>query len=252
MSSCVLLFASLSGLPQPASRTDTHLPPHLPFLLPQTCSSVLHPPLHAPIQITADKKAKRSQRAPRPARGGKAPAAPAAAAGGARARYAQGAVPATKNARQAAAAANVQGGAVSQGEAFKIIVSNLPLDVDDAAVKVSLPFLPTRVESAPPPPLANPQFASTNASTFSDLVSQDLFDSTIGRTRECSLTYDRNGKHKGVATVVFHARGDAQKAFKTCALSLPSFLPSLVLADGSRLILRSFSLSDNNRLVDGR
>ena len=45
---------------------------------------------------------------------------------------------------------------------------------------------------------------------------QDLFDSTIGRTRECALTYDRNGKHKGVATVVFQQKGDAQKAFKTC------------------------------------
>ncbi|KAL7410776.1 hypothetical protein BDY24DRAFT_398447 [Mrakia frigida] len=107
-----------------------------------------------------------------------------------RARYAQP-IPIAQaaqqtNQRQAQAAANIQAG-VQEQEAFKIIISNLPLDVDDNAVK-------------------------------------DLFHSTVGPTKDCSLTYDRNGKHKGVATVVFQRRGDAQKAFKTY----------------------------NNRLIDGR
>ncbi|CED85176.1 RRM motif-containing protein [Phaffia rhodozyma] len=147
--------------------------------------------------ITTNKKSnnRRNGRA-----GGRAPANGNAkpAGGAARERYAKD-VPTNKNgnvqSRQQAAAARVQAqgaaapaaGADASFHAVKIIISNLPLDVDDQAVK-------------------------------------DLFQSTIGPTRECYLAYDKNGKHKGVATVVFSRKGDAQKAFKTY----------------------------NNRLVDGR
>lgn len=79
-------------------------------------------------------------------------------------------------------------------------------------------------------PFSFPSFATTSHSLNASLTpshpsihplsrfvtKQDLFQSTVGPTKDCSLTYDRNGKHKGVATVVFQRRGDAQKAFKTC------------------------------------
>lgn len=63
--------------------------------------------------------------------------------GGARERYAQGAVPSAQavQSRQAAAATKVQNGPRNDDPAFravKIIISNLPLDVDDAAVRVRL------------------------------------------------------------------------------------------------------------------
>ena len=74
---------------------------------------------------------------------------------------------------------------------------------------------------APPPAFPTLHRVQTESKPAILSPLQDLFDSTIGRTRECALTYDRNGKHKGVATVVFQAKGDAQKAFKTCASSTP-------------------------------
>lgn len=77
-------------------------------------------------------------------RGPRAPAAPATApASNARDRYAHGAVPIAQavQSRQAAAAVAIQAGPRSGSDdptfkAVKIIISNLPLDVDDAAVKV--------------------------------------------------------------------------------------------------------------------
>ena len=95
--------------------------------------------------------------------GGAAPAA--AAAGGAvkgstaRARYAQPVPAAQVNNRQAQAAANVQGGQRNQEQdAFKIIISNLPLDVDDAAVRVSSNPLSS---PRPPPSFPQPSRAAT-------------------------------------------------------------------------------------------
>lgn len=71
-----------------------------------------------------------------------------------RARYAQP-VPIAQaqqnNQRQAQAAANIQAGGVQEQEAFKIIISNLPLDVDDNAVKVCS-FVPFPSPSLPSPP----------------------------------------------------------------------------------------------------
>ncbi len=39
---------------------------------------------------------------------------------------------------------------------------------------------------------------------------------TVGPVRECSLAYDSKGKSKGISTVIFNRKGDAQKAFDMC------------------------------------
>ncbi|KAJ9092040.1 hypothetical protein QFC21_007020 [Naganishia friedmannii] len=94
-----------------------------------------------------------------------------AAAGGARARYA-GNVPVARGVQQQAVAPLSQ----ATRDSLKIIISNLPTDVDEAAVR-------------------------------------ELFHKTCGPVKSCSLAYDSKGKSKGVADVVFQRRGDAQKAF---------------------------------------
>ncbi|EAU89501.1 RNA annealing factor [Coprinopsis cinerea okayama7 len=78
-----------------------------------------------------------------------------------------------------AAAAAVQPGKVTAAQpalADKIIVSNLPIDVNEAQVK-------------------------------------ELFASTVGPLRDVTLHYDANGKSKGVAAVHFSRKGDANKAY---------------------------------------
>ncbi|ODN72970.1 hypothetical protein L202_08373 [Cryptococcus amylolentus CBS 6039] len=117
--------------------------------------------------IAAKPKPQRQQRqggASRGRRGGAGGGAPAAAgAGGARARYAS-TVP------KAA-------GAVPAGvpEVFKIIISNLPGDVTEAAVR-------------------------------------DLIQSTVGPVKSVQMAYTAHGKGNGIATVVFKNKGDARKA----------------------------------------
>ncbi|KZP16906.1 hypothetical protein FIBSPDRAFT_747875, partial [Athelia psychrophila] len=59
----------------------------------------------------------------------------------------------------------------------KIIVSNLPLDVNETQVK-------------------------------------ELFHSTVGPLREVTLHYDSAGRSKGVAAVHFQRKGDGAKAFQ--------------------------------------
>ncbi|KAF8954744.1 hypothetical protein BDZ97DRAFT_1862926 [Flammula alnicola] len=66
--------------------------------------------------------------------------------------------------------------AVAQGSE-KIIVSNLPGDVNEAQVK-------------------------------------DLFSTTVGPLRDLTLHYDAGGRSKGVATVTFQKKGDGTKAFQ--------------------------------------
>nr|XP_019044750.1 THO complex subunit 4 [Kwoniella bestiolae CBS 10118]OCF23680.1 THO complex subunit 4 [Kwoniella bestiolae CBS 10118] len=92
----------------------------------------------------------------------------------ARARYAS-AVP--KAAAQAAAPAKPL-----TAEAIKIIISNLPQDVTEAAVR-------------------------------------DLMQSTVGPVRTVQMSYNATGKSTGVATVVFKNRGDANKAHAALGLS---------------------------------
>jgi len=95
-------------------------------------------------------------------------AAPAAAA--ARDRY-SGSTPAANGRSPAPAAA-----AASGPTATKIIVSNLPIDVNEAQIR-------------------------------------DLFSSTVGPLKEVTLNFDAAGRSKGVATVVFVRRGDGSNAF---------------------------------------
>jgi len=59
----------------------------------------------------------------------------------------------------------------------KIVVSNLPLDVNEAQVK-------------------------------------ELFQTTVGALREVNLHYDANGRSKGVASVIFQKKGDGNKAYQ--------------------------------------
>jgi len=61
--------------------------------------------------------------------------------------------------------------------ADKIIVSNLPYDVNEAQIK-------------------------------------ELFHSTVGPLREVSLSYDGNGRSKGIASVQFQRKGDGTKAYQ--------------------------------------
>jgi len=65
----------------------------------------------------------------------------------------------------------------SQQPADKIIVSNLPPDVNEVQIK-------------------------------------ELFHSTVGPLREVTLHYDSGGRSKGVAAVHFQRRGDGTKAFQ--------------------------------------
>ncbi|KAI0296471.1 hypothetical protein BC826DRAFT_1005319 [Russula brevipes] len=59
----------------------------------------------------------------------------------------------------------------------KIVVSNLPDDVNEAQVK-------------------------------------ELFQTTVGPLREVNLHYDANGRSKGVASVIFQKKGDGNKAYQ--------------------------------------
>ncbi|KAF5379028.1 hypothetical protein D9615_006019 [Tricholomella constricta] len=67
--------------------------------------------------------------------------------------------------------------AVQPSPADKIIVSNLPIDVNEAQIK-------------------------------------ELFTQTVGPLREVTLHYDHNGRSKGVAAVHFQRKGDGTKAFQ--------------------------------------
>ncbi|KAF7316367.1 RRM domain-containing protein [Mycena indigotica] len=85
-----------------------------------------------------------------------------------------GVSPVTK-ARAKAAVAAKTAAAPAQTTAEKIIVSNLPSDVNESQVK-------------------------------------ELFQTTVGPLREVTLHYDSAGRSKGVATVVFSKKGDGNKA----------------------------------------
>lgn len=129
--------------------------------------------------MIAEKKKSRGPRRPRgPRNAGAGGAAPAAAP--------KAAAPAA-----AAAAAPVHVG-------DKIIVSNLPTDVNEQQVKVrlSLPLLP--------PPLAYPSHPRA----------QELFTTTIGPIRTCSLAYNAQGLSKGTATVHFVKAEHATAAYQ--------------------------------------
>ncbi|GLB42222.1 putative RNA recognition motif containing protein [Lyophyllum shimeji] len=109
---------------------------------------------------------------PRPARRG-------ARRGSARAQVLGG--PVVSPAARARAKASVNGAATAAvttpAPADKIIVSNLPIDVNEAQIK-------------------------------------ELFSQTVGPLKEVTLHYDHNGRSKGVAAVHFSRKGDGTKAFQ--------------------------------------
>lgn len=45
-------------------------------------------------------------------------------------------------------------------------------------------------------------------------LSQELFASTVGPTKEVNLSYDASARSKGVAAVTFSKKGDANKAYQ--------------------------------------
>ncbi|KII87674.1 hypothetical protein PLICRDRAFT_112161 [Plicaturopsis crispa FD-325 SS-3] len=99
-------------------------------------------------------------------------------AGGARAEVlGKPAVSPAARARHAANVPAANGAKASPSPAEKIIVSNLPQDVNEIQVK-------------------------------------ELFQTTVGRLRDVTLHYDSNGRSKGVATVHFFNKGDGTKAYQ--------------------------------------
>ncbi|KAI0074100.1 hypothetical protein K474DRAFT_1602124 [Panus rudis PR-1116 ss-1] len=78
---------------------------------------------------------------------------------------------------RAAPAANAAKGVAPAAPSDKIIVSNLPPDVNEIQVK-------------------------------------ELFTTTVGPCRDVTLHYDANGRSKGVASVQFTRKGDGTKAFQ--------------------------------------
>jgi len=84
---------------------------------------------------------------------------------------------AARAAAQNAAAAKVVATATPAQPADKIIVSNLPGDVNEVQIK-------------------------------------ELFHSTVGALREVTLHYDSSGRSKGIAAVHFQRKGDGTKAYQ--------------------------------------
>ncbi|KAF8155729.1 hypothetical protein B0H34DRAFT_714631 [Crassisporium funariophilum] len=78
---------------------------------------------------------------------------------------------------RATAAPTTEGGRVVAHGSEKIIVSNLPGDVNEAQIK-------------------------------------ELFKETVGPLKDITLHYDAGGRSKGVATVAFVKKGDGTKAFQ--------------------------------------
>ncbi|OJA11506.1 hypothetical protein AZE42_06611 [Rhizopogon vesiculosus] len=75
----------------------------------------------------------------------------------------------------------------------KIIVSNLPGDVNEVQIRVCL-LLTTKVIYL--------------------IREQELFSSTVGPLREVTLHYDSAGRSKGVAAVHFQKKGDGTRAYQ--------------------------------------
>ncbi|KAF5368848.1 hypothetical protein D9758_002857 [Tetrapyrgos nigripes] len=87
-----------------------------------------------------------------------------------------GVAPRSRAAIKAGVKTVVAAPAVPQPTSDKIIVSNLPPDVNEQQVK-------------------------------------ELFHATVGPLREVTLHYDAHGRSKGTASVNFQRKGDGQKAF---------------------------------------
>ncbi|ORY35513.1 hypothetical protein BCR39DRAFT_510230 [Naematelia encephala] len=120
-----------------------------------------------PLDEMIKAKPRGARRGGRGGRGGARGGAGVATSTSARARYAT-AVPKAAGATPAAKPITA--------EASKIIISNLPADVTEAAVR-------------------------------------DLMQSTVGPTKSVQLTYTAAGKSTGTATILFKNKGDGNKAY---------------------------------------
>ncbi|KAF9478993.1 hypothetical protein BDN70DRAFT_859095 [Pholiota conissans] len=106
---------------------------------------------------------------------GRRPSGRRSGAGAAAARQVLGKPAVTPVQRARAAAAPVDSRKVATQASEKIVVSNLPGDVNEAQIR-------------------------------------DLFTTTIGPLKEVNLHYDAAGRSKGVATIVFQKKADGAKA----------------------------------------
>lgn len=89
-------------------------------------------------------------------------------------------------------------------EALKVIISNLPLDVEEESVRVRPPMLHCSF-----------RIFGRHANVIFDVL-QELMTTTVGQVKVVELAYDNKGKSKGIATVIFRQKGSAQKAFEQC------------------------------------
>lgn len=88
----------------------------------------------------------------------------------------------------------------------KIILSNLPLDVTEAQVKVRMqPPHTTRTQCM--------VFERNADSTCIPSRWQELFSTTIGPLRKVAMSYRANGQSTGVCTVEFQRADDAGRAY---------------------------------------
>jgi hypothetical protein len=90
-------------------------------------------------------------------------------------------------------------------EALKVIISNLPLDVEEESVRVS-----------PSLEILHLVACSDGVLTRFSTCFQELMTTTVGQVKVVELAYDNKGKSKGIATVIFRQKGSAQKAFEQC------------------------------------
>lgn len=102
----------------------------------------------------------------------------------------------TTRARAAAPAAAAKTTATPPATSEKIIVSNLPPDVNEVQIRVSL-CLSCCVKD---------HQLTTSL--------QELFAQTVGPLKEVTLHFDNRGVSKGVASVQFSRKGDGTKAYQ--------------------------------------
>lgn len=118
----------------------------------------------------------------------------------------------------------------------KIVVSNLPQDVTENQIRVRLPLSQTFFTHTD---LFGPTISTTSFHPLPPMIQQDLFTQTVGPVTKIVLSYDKNGKSTGQASIELRRPGDGQVAFKqyngrlidgsTCLLHIliTSFLPYL-------------------------
>lgn len=83
-----------------------------------------------------------------------------------------------------------------QAAAEKIMVSNLPPDVNEQQIRVS------------------GVLCCSSAHFLTQFLSyQELFLHTVGPLRDVTLHYDSSGRSKGVASVHFQKKGDGNRAY---------------------------------------